>query len=228
FGPVIVGQSRTQQFQVFNAGQLVLTGSVAVASPFGIAGASTFSVPGGQTGQVAITFSPLAPGSFTNVLAFTSNDGSSSNLVSGFGLTTARLDVEPATLDFGILLVGSTAQGSFAVTNLGNVAASNVVVSVDGGSFSILAGNSFDLLGNSFTNLLLQFAPGTEGAFSNNLVFITANAGNYTNRLIGTGATVPQANFSASPAMGFWPLTVTFSDSSIGTITNRFWAFGDG
>jgi uncharacterized repeat protein (TIGR01451 family) len=228
FGPVIIGQSLTQQFQVANPGQLVLTGSVAVASPFGTVGTNSFSVAGGQTGQVSITFSPVVPGSYTNTLAFISNGGNSSNLVSGFGLTTARLDVEPAALDFGILLAGTTAQGSIAVTNLGNVPASNVVASIDGGPFGILAGSSFDLLGNSFTNILVQFAPGGGGAFSNNVVLVTANAGNYTNRLIGTGATVPQASFSASPVTGFWPLTVTFTDSSTGTISNRFWDFGDG
>ncbi|NQU11777.1 PKD domain-containing protein [bacterium] len=39
---------------------------------------------------------------------------------------------------------------------------------------------------------------------------------------------VPVANFSASPTDGRAPLTVTFTDLSIGTITNRLWAFGDG
>jgi PKD repeat protein len=36
------------------------------------------------------------------------------------------------------------------------------------------------------------------------------------------------ASFSASPANGGAPLTVTFTDTSTGTITNRFWSFGDG
>jgi len=52
----------------------------------------------------------------------------------------------------------------------------------------------------------------------------------------GTGAagqvvltyTVLAASFSASPTSGGAPLTVTFTDNSIGTITNRYWSFGDG
>jgi uncharacterized repeat protein (TIGR01451 family) len=36
------------------------------------------------------------------------------------------------------------------------------------------------------------------------------------------------ANFSATPTNGAAPLAVTFADSSTGTITNRFWNFGDG
>jgi PKD repeat protein/endonuclease/exonuclease/phosphatase family metal-dependent hydrolase len=42
------------------------------------------------------------------------------------------------------------------------------------------------------------------------------------------GANPPTANFSASPTNGFEPLVVTFSDTSTGTINDRFWNFGDG
>ncbi|HNT78511.1 MAG TPA: PKD domain-containing protein, partial [Anaerolineae bacterium] len=36
------------------------------------------------------------------------------------------------------------------------------------------------------------------------------------------------ANFSAAPTQGLAPLTVTFTDASVGNITSRQWAFGDG
>ena len=38
----------------------------------------------------------------------------------------------------------------------------------------------------------------------------------------------PIAIFSGSPTNGAAPLTVTFTDSSTGPISNRFWSFGDG
>jgi PKD repeat protein len=38
----------------------------------------------------------------------------------------------------------------------------------------------------------------------------------------------PTASFSATPTNGAWPLTVTFTDTSTGTLTNRSWSFGDG
>jgi PKD repeat protein len=38
----------------------------------------------------------------------------------------------------------------------------------------------------------------------------------------------PIANFSASPTNGVAPLLVTFTDTSTGSISNRFWDFGDG
>jgi hypothetical protein len=38
----------------------------------------------------------------------------------------------------------------------------------------------------------------------------------------------PVASFAGSPTNGAAPLLVTFSDTSTGTITNRYWDFGDG
>src|SRR5439155_23645595 len=63
--------------------------------------------------------------------------------------------------------------------------------------------------------------------FSNVVVFSTDNDGSSTNALTGTGAVVPVASFSGSPTSGLKPLTVSFTDNSTGTITNRSWDFGD-
>src|SRR4029453_16568672 len=41
-------------------------------------------------------------------------------------------------------------------------------------------------------------------------------------------ASAPVAAFSAAPLIGAAPLAVTFTDTSFGTITNRFWDFGNG
>ena len=38
----------------------------------------------------------------------------------------------------------------------------------------------------------------------------------------------PVAAFSAAPTSGTAPLTVTFTDTSTGSIANRYWQFGDG
>ena len=59
------------------------------------------------------------------------------------------------------------------------------------------------------------------------MVVFSSNAGNSTNTLTGVGATGPTADFTATPTSGVWPLTVSFSDGSSGTITNWFWEFGD-
>src|SRR6266702_8771661 len=92
---------------------------------------------------------------------------------------------------------------------------------------TIVSGTPFSLSGFSSTNLVLSFAPGSAGTFSNVVVVSTANDGSSTNALTGTGAVAPGASFSGSPTSGLKPLTVSFTDNSSGTITNRFWDFGD-
>jgi alpha-galactosidase len=46
--------------------------------------------------------------------------------------------------------------------------------------------------------------------------------------IVGQGSGAPSASFTASPITGAAPLTVTFADTSTGTISNWFWSFGDG
>jgi len=48
------------------------------------------------------------------------------------------------------------------------------------------------------------------------------------NLVVEAPATAPVADFYANPTAGSAPLTVTFTDTSTGSITNRFWSFGDG
>jgi PKD repeat protein len=43
-----------------------------------------------------------------------------------------------------------------------------------------------------------------------------------------TVAAAPTASFVGNPTNGYAPLTVSFTDNSTGTITNRFWDWGDG
>ena len=44
---------------------------------------------------------------------------------------------------------------------------------------------------------------------------------------VGFSTAPPGANFTGTPTNGVAPLTVTFTDTSTGTITNRFWDFGN-
>src|SRR5205807_5312298 len=52
---------------------------------------------------------------------------------------------------------------------------------------------------------------------------------NWINGIISAnGNMAPVASFEATPTFGQRPLTVTFTDTSTGTVTNRFWNFGGG
>ena len=116
-GAVIVGQSRTQLFRVVNAGQLVLTGSVAELRRSGSRAAVTFIVDPGQTGQVQVSFSPVQAGSVNGDAFFTSNGGNSTQCLDRPRTGSCQIVVSPAMLDFGVVFVGTNKQASFAVTN---------------------------------------------------------------------------------------------------------------
>src|SRR5262249_24888792 len=134
--------------------------------------------------------------------------------------------VAPAALNFGIVVVGGNAQSTFTITNLGGANLTNGVAAIQGGPFTILSGTPFALTGFGATNLAIRFTPTNTGSFSNLVVF-TSSGGNSTNALIGTGAAVPEVDFTGTPTNGAWPLAVSFTDNSTGTITNRSWDFGD-
>ncbi len=228
FGSVIIGQSRTQNVQVINRGGLDLAGNVVANPPFAIQSSSSFNVLPGQTGLVSVSFSPGAPTTFNDTLVFLSNGGNSSNSVSGSGVTPPQLAVSPSSIDFGTVAVSSNLQRTFVLTNLGGATLSNGIASISAGAFTIVAGTPFALPGFGSTNLVVRFAPSSAVNFSNVVVISSGNDGGSTNVLTGVGAAVPAANFVGSPVRGLKPLTVTFTDSSTGTITNRFWTFGDG
>jgi len=212
----------------------VNNGTVSIATaggPFTILSGNPFSVPAFGSTNVVVQFAPTSVGGFTNTLIFgTANGGNSANQVTGTGLTPARIGVSPTDWNFGGIATGASTQTTFVVTNSGGVAVNNGTVSIAtaGGPFTILSGNPFSAAVGATTNVVVQFAPTSAGGFTNNVIFVTANGGNSTNQVTGTGAIVPVALFTGSPTNGAAPLAVTFIDGSTGTITNRFWSFGDG
>ena len=84
-----------------------------------------------------------------------------------------------------------------------------------------------NLLGATSATLAITNAQDADaGAYS---VIVSNSAGSVTSDS-GTLTIVdlpPVADFSGTPTNGPTPLVVTFTDSSTGTITNRFWDFGD-
>jgi PKD repeat protein len=80
--------------------------------------------------------------------------------------------------------------------------------------------NRVDMLGIS--NVVASLGAGSSVTITQPIEWITLG-------LTNVGPNVPPtAIFSGTPTNGTAPLTVTFTDSSTGSITNRSWTFGDG
>ncbi|MGO9529165.1 MAG: protease pro-enzyme activation domain-containing protein [Verrucomicrobiia bacterium] len=228
FGTLATGTTAQATFAVTNSGGASLSGTASVGLPFAVVTNGSFSLAGFASTNVVVQFAPVITGSWTSNVVFTSTGGSSTSAVSGISLTPGSIAVTPATLNFGALATGTTAQASFVVTNSGGIAVSNGTATVSGGPFTIVSGAAFRVSGLGSTNVVVQFAPVTAGGFTNSVVFTTANGGNATNTVTGAGAVAPVASFTAAPTNGIAPLSVTFTDTSTGSITNWSWNFGDG
>ena len=125
FGAVTIGLTSTQTFAVINLGDVTLNGAASASAPYAVASGSPFTVGGGMTGSVAVSFAPVVAGTFNANVAFASNGGTSTNSVTGVGLTPGQLSVSPAGLDFGTVATGTTSQRVFVVTNSGGTTVSN-------------------------------------------------------------------------------------------------------
>jgi len=89
----------------------------------------------------------------------------------------------------------------------------------DDGATSTLTNpvHSFTQTGSYTVNLTTAVVTETDTLTRTN--YITVSAG---------GCVSPTAGFSGSPLTGTVPLTVSFTDASSGTISSRWWSFGNG
>jgi len=218
FGTIAVGNTAQSSFAITNLGGIGITnGTAVVSAPFAIVSGSPFNLAGFAGANVVISFTPSSSGNFSNNVTFTSNGGNSTNAVTGSGTPPAQLAVSPASLGFGTIAVGNTAQASFAITNLGGIGITNGTAVVSA-PFAIVSGSPFNLAGFAGTNVVVSFTPGSSGNFSNNVAF-TSNGGNSTNAVTGSGT--PPAQLAVSPAgLGFGTIAVGNTAQASFAITN--------
>ena len=125
-----------------------------------------------------------------------------------------------------ILAATNTFTGSTIVSN-GVLRLGNPVALATNTHVSLMTGGTLDL---AFSGTNLVSALAINGVDQGNGVF---NAGNMRlltgsgNLKVGAGVAAPVASFVVTPTNGYAPLIVTFTDNSLGAITNRQWTFGD-
>jgi autotransporter-associated beta strand protein len=135
--------------------------------------------------------------------------------------------VSPASYNFGPVATNATAQATFTVTNA-DVVTLNATASVGTAAYSVISGSPFSVAAGSTATVTVQFAPIIPGSNYVDTVQFVSGAQTVNVPLTGTGLDYPVANFTGTPTLGIAPLPVTFTDTSYGGATNRFWDFGDG
>jgi hypothetical protein len=199
FGSVVVGSSSSQNITVSNSSTAAVT-----ISNLGVTGAgfsrSAVTLPltlaVGQSAAIAVKFAPTAAGGVTGSLQITSNATNASIAVALSGTGTAApqgtLTVNPQSLAFGSVLIGSSANQTVTLSNTSGTAVTVSKVSATGAGFSQSSLTlPLTLASGQTASFTATFAPQTAGSASGSIQ-ITSNATNSSASvaLTGTGSTV--------------------------------------
>jgi hypothetical protein len=216
FGSVNVGSSANLNVTVSNTGNadLNITGLVSSNPAFTFAPSAPVTIAAGGNQVFAVTFTPTAAGLVNADLTFTHDAPGSPTVYSvlGTGYEPAPVfSVSPASLNFGSIAVGSTANQNVTVNNTGDapLTLSGIVSSDPQYTFvpntfpvNIAAG------GNSV--FVVTFTPTAAGLVNANLTFTHNAAGSPTAYAVqGTG-------FTTAPVFGLNPASLNFGNVSVG------------
>ena len=176
---------------------------------------------GTNTTATSVVYQYTTPGTDTVQLIVSGPGGSSTNVQFDL-ITVGNISLLPPVASFSAAPTSGSAPltVTFTDTSTGSITSR---------SWQFGDGNSTN---TTATSVVYQYtAPGTDTV----QLIVSGPGGSITNaqpNLITVGNTIsvppPVALFSAAPTSGSAPLTVTFTDTSTGSITNRFWQFGNG
>lgn len=170
FGDVIVGNSRIFDVTVFNLGDadLVINDiSLAGSTDYSMTNTCPLTLTPGDFCTIIVTFTPSSAGTKSGALTINSNDPDESVLnvsLEGNGLAP-DINVSPASLDFGDIMIGDSASGDVTVNNNGNADLTITLINItgtDAGDFSQTNNCVTVPAGNSCT-VTVTFAPSATG-----------------------------------------------------------------
>jgi hypothetical protein len=224
FGSLLIGNTASVNVTLTNSGTANLSISAASASGTGFS-MSTLSpqtlTPGG-TATFTATFGPTTAGNATGNVSITSNAPGSPLVIGLRGIGTAnqaQLSINPTSIAFNSVNVGSNASHTVTLTNTGNVTLNIATATISGAGYTMtLVPTSI----NAGANIMFSvtFTP-TSGGSSPGTISIASNDPNSpaTIGLTGTGL---QAQISATPtSVGFGTVTIGNTDSQSITLHNN-------
>ncbi len=170
FGDVAVGSSANRTVTVSNGGTASTDVSASTAAPFTVSPAA-FTLAAGASRAVTVTAAPTAAGTLQGTARFTAAGITATVGLTGRG-TAANLSVTPAALDFGDVVLASSATRSFTVSNSGNVSA-DVTGSISGGGPFTLSVPSFSVGAGASRTIDVRFSPTTAGPASGTLSLVS-------------------------------------------------------
>ena len=217
FGNVADGSSQVLNVTLSSTGTSSLVINSASVSGTGfslIAGSWPQTLASGQSLTVQVKFAPTVVASQTGALTISSNssNGATSQVVlTGSGIGSPQIAINPTAVSFGTVDVGVAATKTVTLTSTGTTSLTVSSGSVTGSGFS-LSGGTFPLSLNpgSTAMLTIKFAPTAGGTDSGTLSLNTNSSGGSTSTvpLSGTGQAAATVDLSWNAPVNS-PATVT-------------------
>jgi hypothetical protein len=218
FGSIIDGQSKSQSVTVTNTGtaDLKISQMTATGTGMTVSGMTMpLTIPASGSSTFNVQFAPQTAGAASGSISLTSNASSSATVIgmSGTGIVaTSTMSLNPASLSFGNVNVGSSANQTITISNTGNSPATISQISVTGAGLS-LTGNAtpFTLAPAKSATFTVVFNPSTTAA-TTGTVLVVSQSGSRQATVTGSGA---QAALSLSQN------AVTFNNVTTGTSNSQ-------
>lgn len=166
FGGVSTGQSKDLTFSIENRGGGVLRGSVAAScGAFAVVlGAGSYELASNQVHNVTLRFQPTSLGS--QECTFDLGNTLCALSVTGVGETAAQCVLDPTSLAYGSVPLGSSSEKTFRISNAGGGTLSGTIAS-GCADFSVTAGGgAYALTAGQSRLVTVRFAPATLGGES--------------------------------------------------------------
>jgi uncharacterized protein (TIGR03437 family) len=213
FGNVPVGQFAERTLTIRSTGDAPLTVQTLTVSGTGFALTSPpgtpFTLAAGGQQNVTVRFTPTAEGTQSGTL--TVNSLTVTLLGAGLAtqLNTPIIQVTPASLDFGSVALGQTADRTATVQNTGTAVLTVNSLSSSNPRFTVTTPTApFNVAPKAQQIVTVRFSPAAAGA-QTGVLSITSNAGPSAVALAGTGA----APASSPPSIAAVSVTVPDDDN---------------
>ena len=207
FGTVATGDAQTKSITATNSGQnAVHLSSIAEGGDFQVSGGScSTAVPlaaNGGSCSLLVTFAPSAAGNRGSTLTLV-NDGSPASAqaaLTGVGAAPGNLVLSAAALDFGSIVLNTSARQPVTAKNTGGVPVSLGNPVVTGGGYALQSNDCGSSLGaGQSCTLQVVFMPVAAGSSAGRLSVPWGSGSVASTNLSGAGVTPGQLVFSPSP-----------------------------
>lgn len=230
FGSINDGSTSTLTVTLTNTGLTPVTILQAAVSGSGFSSPGippSTTIAAGATLPVQVSFAPTSATSYSGTLTITSdatNPSLTVNLSGSGQALQATVSANPASVAFGNVNTGTTANQTITLTNTGNGSASITQITSNGTGFSV-SGTPvmpYTLAAGATVSFTANFAPTSVTSYSGS-VTMTSNASDTTLSvpLSGSGTQAPQATLAANPTgIAFGSVNTGSSSTQSVTITN--------